>query len=82
MKKHTFKLFAALSMATILISGGVFTGSALADAYDDQYGDVADIARASQWDLDPEYEEGGWAGSNYYENEEDFGWDPTEEPEE
>ena len=27
MKKHSFKLFAALTMATILISGGVFAGS-------------------------------------------------------
>ena len=73
MRKHTLRLFAALSMATILISGGVFAGSALADAYDDQYGDAADIARASQWALDgqwgPDEDQGGWAGSNYYDNE-------------
>ena len=65
MRKATLKMLGVLGMTAILAIGGVFAGSALADAYDDQYGDAADIARASGWAL----EEGGWAGSNYYENE-------------
>ena len=73
MKKHAWKLFVVLGLTTALISGGVFAGSALADAYDDQYGDAADIARASRWALDgewgPDEDQGGWAGSNYYDNE-------------
>ena len=67
MKINVLKLFGVMSLTTILISGGVFAGSAFADAYDVQYGDIADIARASQWAL--EEDQGGWAGSNYYENE-------------
>ena len=67
MKINVLKLFGVMSLTTILISGGVFVGSAFADAYDVQYGDIADIARASQWAL--EEDQGGWAGSNYYENE-------------
>ena len=73
MKKHVWKLIGVLGLTTVLISGGVFASSALADAYDDQYGDAADIARASQWALDgqwgPDEDQGGWAGSNYYDNE-------------
>ena len=69
MSRRFLKMAGVLGMAAILAVGGVFAGSAMADAYDLQYGDAADIARASQWDLDPEYEEGGWAGSNYYDNE-------------
>ena len=69
MKKHTWKLLGVLGLTTVLISGGIFAGSAFADAYDDQYGDAADIARASQWALDGQWgqdeDQGGWAGSNY-----------------
>ena len=68
MKKHMWKLFGVLGLTTVLISGSLFAGSAFADAYDDQYGDVADIARASQWALDgqwgPDEDQGGWAGSS------------------
>ena len=71
MSRRFLKMAGILGMAAALAAGGVFAGSAMADAYDLQYGEAADIARASQWALDPEYEEGGWAGANYYDNEED-----------
>ncbi|MBR3008232.1 MAG: hypothetical protein IKH70_06495 [Stomatobaculum sp.] len=55
MKKHAWKLLGVLGLTTVLISGGIFASSALADAYDDKYGDAADIARASQWALDGQW---------------------------
>ena len=61
MAKRNWKVLGAIGMVTALLSGVVFAGSALADAYDDQYGDIADIARASQWATE---EQGGWAGSS------------------
>ena len=72
MKRHTWKMIGVLGMAAMLAIGGVFAGSALADAYDDEYGEYADIARASQWDL--EGDSGGWAGSNYYDNEYEYNY--------
>ena len=72
MKRHTWKMFGVLGMAAMLAIGGVFAGSALADAYDVEYGEYADIARASQWDL--EGDSGGWAGSNYYDNEYEYNY--------
>ena len=72
MSRHILKIAAVVGLAGILAAGGVFAGSALADGYDLQYGDAADIARASRWALDEEYEEGGYAGANYYDNEADY----------
>ena len=69
MKKQSLFMLGAIGITAVLLTVSVNVGSALADAYDDQYGDIADIARASRWALEEEEEYGGWAGSNYYKNE-------------
>ena len=69
MKKQSLFMLGAIGITAVLLTVSVNVGSALADAYDDQYGDTADIARASRWALEEEEEYGGWAGSNYYKNE-------------
>ena len=48
MSRRFLKMAGVLGMAALLAAGGVFAGSAMADAYDLQYGDDADIARASR----------------------------------
>ena len=69
MKKQSLFMLGAIGITAVLLTVSVNVVSALADAYDDQYGDIADIARASRWALEEEEEYGGWAGSNYYKNE-------------
>ena len=66
MKKRTGRQLLVTALAAALASATLFAGVALADVYDDVYGENADIARASQWDVG---DYGGWAGSNYYDNE-------------
>lgn len=61
--KKFLKLAGTIAVITALASVSIFTTSALADAYDTEYGDIADIARASQWAT-----EGGYAGANYYDD--------------
>lgn len=62
--KKLIRLAGVMAAVVAIVSASVFTSSVFADGYDVEYGEWADVARASQWET-----EGGYAGANYYENE-------------
>ncbi len=62
--KKLIRLAGVMAAVVAIVSASVFTSAVFADGYDVEYGEWADIARASQWET-----EGGYAGANYYENE-------------
>lgn len=62
--KKLIRLAGVMAAVVAIVSASVFTSAVFADGYDVEYGEWADIARASQWET-----EGGYAGAHYYENE-------------